>query len=160
MRIAPHFAGEEKAQPPRIKMAAGQDIRTITRIRVAGQNTVPNNTPLAYGHAFPIEVFPYRDSTADEIYWVALNNRGLAAHCVANIQPRRIIPVKPNPEALNRLAEVEGKDYIGPLQFLGNQRPKEELPYPRTLPSAVIPITSGQKTWDVISIVRIPTNWN
>ncbi|WP_300810331.1 hypothetical protein [uncultured Desulfovibrio sp.] len=137
MRIASHFASEETVQPKRIREAASCDIRTIS---------------VAFGHAFPIHVFYHNGN------WIACNNRGLAAHCFAKIQPRRIIP-KQQPDAceINRLNEIEGQNGVGTFHFATSVTLK--IPTPRTLPSEFMPLTDGQNTWEVIDTTCIPSDW-
>jgi hypothetical protein len=150
MRIGPNFAGPVAAQPPRIQQAAAQAIAGIPAIALGAQ---VGNNPLAYGHAFPIHIFYHAGN------WIAANNRGLAAHCLAGIQPRRLIPRLPQQLELNRLNEVEGVNQIGPLIFTPAFARPPFLPNPRTLPSDAIPITNGPNTWTVINAARIPLAW-
>lgn len=146
IRIAQNFAGERKGQPLRVQKTAGQPVNKITDIKLGPQ---AGNTPIAYGHAFPIYIFPYGND------WITMNNRGLTAHCFANIQPRRFIPTTPDPDALNRLKEKEDSFRFTKELHDRGYRDNQE----RTLPSDSILISKERYGVNIVDAACIPRGW-
>lgn len=137
MRIGPNFAVANVNQPQRVQNLAGTLVLAAT------------GAQLGQGHGWPIRVFWHKN------IWVAQNNRGFAAHCNANIQPLRLIPITPEAADTNRLLEVEGQSNIPFMTYEPNV-PHLLDPAPRRLPSLEMPITNGPNTWIIQNIVRNP----
>ena len=78
--------------------------------------------------------------------WVAINNRGFAAHCLANKKPLRIIPRLPTIKELNRLNDLSEELVFTPHS--------PRVPRDRALPSPLIPVTIGQNDLTVIQVVQ------
>jgi hypothetical protein len=98
----------------------------------------------------PIQIFREESSKR----WIAANNRGYAAHCMAGLRPLRIWPRLPDQMELNRLKEVEGSGDA--KKFTYNAAVTEPLVNkPHTLPSRQIPITAGPNSLEDMPIAQI-----
>ncbi|UVH56375.1 hypothetical protein NWF24_26550 [Variovorax paradoxus] len=91
--------------------------------------------------------------------WIAANNRGYTAHCLAGVRPLRMLPTifEPTDIEITRLQEVEGENGIGPWTGMrGNE------PNPRRLPSErmfVVPIVNAAGSGAITSVASVPVNF-
>jgi hypothetical protein len=115
----------------------------------------------------PIQIFYHVTNDV----WVAINNRGFAAHCVAAAVPLRLIPRQPSADEFNRLAEtaamrpiredrrLRSDDDVEVDGFTLPESARTMLPATtslagRALPSALLPLTPGPVDIDVMGVVR------
>ena len=142
MRIAECFASDTVNTPDRLKGIGGTKMRDVPNWR------------LAEGYGWPIKLF------YDGGRWIAINNRGLAVHCIKNIQPKRLIPVLlNNVHASERSRLLESKDKS---EFTYDPSAKKRLcreGTKRILPSNEIPITSGPNNFNTLDVVEFPIYW-
>jgi hypothetical protein len=89
--------------------------------------------------------------------WIATNNRGYAAHCLAGVMPLRLRPRPPSREVVNRLGEVEGEQAVGRLTFDSVTGVQRESGAVRRLPSAELPLTDGPQSWHVQKLASVPS---
>jgi len=107
----------------------------------------------------PVEVFPHFGAKGSAPVAIAINNRGMATHALANTRPVRVLPRLPTEKELQRLGEteVDGKRFK-------RSKPDQntpELAKERTLPSPQIPLTkesTGGKI-AVDAVAQIPADW-
>lgn len=100
----------------------------------------------------PIQIF----WSPDHQRWVAINNRGYAAHCLADVQPLRLWPRAPEQAELNRLNETADLAHVTFAPGFTGDRPHGT----RVLPSDSILITNLQVLpFEIVQIARVPAGW-
>lgn len=74
--------------------------------------------------------------------WIAVNNRGFAAHAVGGVKPLRLIPCTASTAEENRLDEVEGVGGIGTFGYPAGLAARLTNT-PHRVPSDEVPICTG-----------------
>ncbi len=133
MRIAANFANAANVaqQALGVDQLAG---RTLAEVATDIQNGVIARDEI------PVQIFLHGN------VWVAINNRGFACHCIANVRPLRLFPRDPEAVESNRLTEAAPAfTYANGVAHLTQN--------PRTLPSKEMPITAGPNSVHVSRVV-------
>lgn len=125
----------------------GKDIETYATRLI----TSPDQSDL-----IPVKIF-FDSSTGR---WVASNNRGFAAHCFANVRPRRLFPCKPTSKETHRLNEYWGsKDIAGKIKvdfkFKSGSKFSND---PTELPAKESAMAAGSSN-QVEKVVVVPQIW-
>jgi hypothetical protein len=156
LRAANNFQSSETVHS--VKEVVGKTVQEVARGIASGD---------IRRDLMPIQIFYH----ATNDVWVAINNRGFAAHCVAAAVPLRLIPRQPSADEFNRLAEtaamraidedrrLPSDDDVVVEGFTMPESARTMLPATtslagRALPSELLPLTPGPVDIDVMGVVR------
>ncbi len=149
MRVGANFQGSTSQDQETIPDFPTDDVVGRPVNVVAGSLTEGEIRP----DQIPVQVF----WSAQHNVWVAVNNRGYAAHCEAKVQPLRIWPREPTQKESNRLSETIDYGSVSYAPgFTGHKRGTGS----RELPSEEILVTNMDSLpFDVLRIVEVPATW-